>query len=158
MSGSRLRSSSPAARAHPREQPAQDLPVAAHPAVLPPRVGEHARRIVVDQLDVGDQRGARVDALEEIVREQRVLRDAAVERRHEGVDVVEALAGEDPFAEEVLVGVGDRGGVGVDAGVAGVDAGEERARGARHGDADARLQDAVALGDAAEPRIDAAAG
>ena len=63
-----------------------------------------------------------------------------------------------PFAEEVLVGVGDGGGVGIDAGVAGVEAGEERAGGAGHGDADARLQDAVALGHAARARVEVRAG
>ena len=46
----------PAPRRHQREQPEQDLPVAAHPAVLAPRVGEHARREVVHHLDVRDQR------------------------------------------------------------------------------------------------------
>ena len=69
------------ARRHERKQPPQDLPVAAHPAVLAPRVREHARRIVVDDLDVGDERGARVEALEQVVRQQRVLGHAAVERR-----------------------------------------------------------------------------
>ena len=59
----------------------ENLPVAAHPAMLPPRVREHARRIVVDDLDVGDERGPRVEPLEQIVRQQRVLRHAPVERR-----------------------------------------------------------------------------
>ena len=69
------------ARRHERKQPPQDLPVAAHPAVLAPRVREDARRIVVHDLDVGDQRRARVEALEQVVRQQRVLRHAALERR-----------------------------------------------------------------------------
>ena len=54
----------------------QDLPVAAHPAVQAPRVGEDARRVVVDDLDVGDEGRARVEALEEVVGEERVLGDA----------------------------------------------------------------------------------
>ena len=37
--------------------------------------------IVVDDLDVGDERGARVQPFEQVVREQRVLRHAALERR-----------------------------------------------------------------------------
>ena len=132
------------ARRHERKQPPQDLPVAAHPAVLPPRVREHARRVVVHDLDVGHERRARVEALEQIVRQQRVLRHASVERRGERVDVVQSLAGEDALVEEILVDVGDGGRVRIDAGVAGVRAREERSRRARHRHADARLQDAVA--------------
>ena len=137
-----------------REQPPQDLPVAAHPAVLAARVSEDARRVVVDHLDVGDERRARVQPLEEVVREQRVLGHAPLEGGDEGVHVVEPLAGEDPLGEEVLVRVGDRGRVGVDAGVPGVEPREERAGGARHGHAHPGLEDPVALGDAAETRVE----
>ena len=133
------------ARRHVREQPPQDLPVAPHPPVLPLRMREHARGIVVHDLDVADERGAGVHALEQVVRQQRVLRHAAVERRVERIDVVKALAGVDAFAEQVLIHVRHRGGVGVDAGVAGVGPREQRSGGAGHGHADARLQDAVAL-------------
>ena len=141
--------------AHEREEPTQDLPVAAHPAMLPPGMGQDARRIVVHQLDIGDQRRAGVDPLEQVVREQRVLGHPPLERRAEGVDVIEPLAGEDPLAEEILIGVRHRRGVGVDAGMAGVETRKERTGGARHGHADPRLQDAVAFGHAAEVRVDA---
>ena len=153
ISGSVLRFDA-VARRHEREQPEQDLPVAADPAVLPARVREHARRILVDQLDVRDERDARVQSLEQVVRQQRVLRHGVLERGHERVDVVEALAGEDAFAEQILVGVGHGGRVGIDAGVPGVEPREQRAGRAREGDADARLQDAVALGDAADRRVE----
>ena len=156
MSGRRLRSK-PVRVRHQGQEPAQDLPVAAHPAVLAPRVGEHARRVVVDQLESLDERRARVEALEQVVRQERVLGHAPVERRAERVDVDQPLAGEDALAEQVLVGVRDRGRVGVDAGVARVEPREERAGGALEGDADARLQDAVALGDAALGGIEAGA-
>ena len=122
--------------------------------MLPPRVRQHARRVVVDQLDVGDERDARVQPFEQVVRQQRVLRDRVLERGDEGVDVVQALAGEDAFAEQVLIGVGDRRRVRVDAGVARIEPREQRAGRARERDADARLQDAVALGDAADPRVE----
>ena len=143
---------------HERKEPPQDLPVAAHPAVLASRVREDARRIVVDDLDVGDEGRPRIEALEEVVRQQRVLRHAPFERRHERIDVVEALAGEDAFVEEILVDVGDRGRVRVDAGMAGVGPGEQRPRRARHRDADSRLQNPVALGDAADARRRSADG
>ena len=91
------------------------------------------------------------------MREQRVLRHASFERGHERVDVVEALAGEDALVEEILVDVRDGGGVRVDAGMAGVSPGEERSGRTGHGHADARLQNAVAFGDAADARDRSAA-
>ena len=59
-----------------------------------------------------------------------------------------------PFGEEVLIGVGHRGRVRVDAGVPRIEPGEQRTRRAHERDADARLQDAVALGDTAGARIE----
>ena len=141
-------------RGHEREQPQQNLPVAADPAMLTSRVREHARRVVVDDFDVGDQRGARVQSLEQVVREQCVFGHAAVERRRERVDVVQALAGEDAFLEQILIDVGDGGGVRVDAGVPGIRPREQRPGGAGHRHADAGLEDAIALGDAAQARVE----
>ena len=143
-----------APRRHEGEQPEQDLPVAAHPPVLPPCVRQHARRVVVHELDVRHQRDACVQPFEQIVGEQRVLRHRVFERRDEGVDVVEPLAGEDPLGEEILIGVGHRGRVRVHAGVPRIEPGKERTGRAHERDADARLQDPVALGDAAGCRIE----
>src|SRR5207249_3909218 len=66
-------------------------------------------------------------------------------------------AGVDALSEKVLVRVGDGGRVRIDAGVAGVHAGEERAGRAGHRDADPRLEDAIALGDAPLPRVEVGA-
>ena len=98
------------------------------------------------------QPGAREGALEQIVAQERVLGDPPRQRLLERVDVVDALAGVAPLAEQVLVDVGDGGGVGIDAGRAGEDALEERGvtLGRERG-RDARLEDAV-------PRDDPAAG
>ena len=117
-------------------------------------MGEDTRRVVVDHLEVGDEGRASVDTLEEVVRQQRILGHTAVEGRDEGVHVVETLAGVDAFVEEILVHVGDGGGVRVDARVAGVGAGKQRSRRAGHRHAHPRLQDAVALRYAAEPPVD----
>ena len=81
---------------------------------------------LLDDLDVGGETGARKDALEQIVAEQRGVRHAAGERGLEGVDVVDALAGIGAFAEQILVHVGDGGGVRVDAARAGEHALEQR--------------------------------
>ncbi len=115
---------------------------------------EDARRIVIHHFDVRHERGTGVHSLEEIVGQERVLGYAPLEGGHERVHVVEPLAGEAALVEQILVHIRDGGGVGVHAGMAGVGAGEERARRARHRHADAGLQDAVALRHATEPGID----
>ncbi len=144
-------------RRHERKEPPQNLPVAAHPAVLASGVREDARRIVVDDLDIGDERRTRIEALEEVVRQQGVLRHASFERGRERIDVVEALAGEDALVEEILVHVGDGRGVRVHAGMAGVRPREQRSGRAGHRDADSRLQNPVAFHDAADARVEARA-
>ncbi len=85
-----------------------------------------ARRKVLDNLDVGHEPGARKDSLEQIVAEQRALGRATRERSLERVDVVDAFAGIGALAEEILVHVGHRGGIRVDAGRARDDALKER--------------------------------
>ncbi len=136
-------------------QPARDLPVAAHPPVLPRGVGEVAAGIVVDEVDVGDEAGARVEPFEQVVAEERVLRHAPGERGLERVDVVDALADVAALVKHVLVEIGHGRRVGIDADVPGEHAGEHRPVGADDADADARLQDAVAFGDALEAGIEA---
>ena len=75
-------------------QPGQELPVAAHPAVLAPGVGVVRRREIVEQLDVGHQAAAGVIALDQVVAEDVVFGEGAAGGRLEGVHVVDALAGE----------------------------------------------------------------
>jgi hypothetical protein len=81
------------------------------------------------------------------VAEDAVLGQPAGQRALERVDVVDALADERAFAEQVLVDVGNGTRVRIDAGLAAVQACVARAVGARQAQADARLQDAVALDD-----------
>ncbi|TMQ68583.1 MAG: hypothetical protein E6K81_16510, partial [Candidatus Eisenbacteria bacterium] len=71
--------------------------------------------------------------------------------------MVEPLAGEAAFAEQVLIGVGDRGRVGIDPGVPGIDAREQRAGRTRHRDAHPGLEDRIALDDPPERGVEARA-
>ena len=96
------------------EQPPEDLPVAANPAVPSQRVGEIAGRMVFVQHHVALQSRATVAALEQVVAEDRVLGKYAAAVL-EGIDVVDALADEGPLVEKVLVEVGDDPRVGIDA-------------------------------------------
>ena len=69
----------------------------------------------LEQIDVGHQSRASEDPLEEIVTQERVLGDAAPESRLECVDVVDPLSRVGPLVEQVLVHIGDRTRIGVNA-------------------------------------------
>ena len=121
----------------PAEDPWQQLPVAARPAVLARRRDQVVRRELVEQLHVGHQAGAGEHTLEQVVAQERVLGHPVRHRGPEGVDVVDPLAREAPLAEQVLVHVRDSGRVGVDAGRARVASLVDRGillRGQRRGD------------------------
>ena len=113
-------------RAAPSEDVGQQLPVAARPAVLARRVDVVAGRVVLDQLDVADQRGVRQRAFEKVVAQHFVLGKSAPERGFHGIDVVHALAGEGAVVEHVLVEVGHRKDIRVETAIGREDALEER--------------------------------
>ena len=103
---------------------------------------------LLDDLDIGGEPGAGEDAFEQIVAEQGRVGHPAGQRRLESVDVVDALAGVGAFAEEILVHIGDRGGIRVDAVHAGKHALEQRTLAAdRQRGRDPRLQHGIARDD-----------
>ncbi len=102
-------------------QPAHDLPVPSNPPVKPRGKRQVVRRVVVHQVDVGAESRPRVEALEEVVTEERVFGHASVERLGERIDVVDPLADEAALVKDVLIDVRDRARVRVDADVAGKD-------------------------------------
>ena len=105
-----------------------------------------AGREILDDLHVRGQAGAGEDPLEQVVAEEGRLGHAAGQRRFEGVDVVDALARVGAFAEQVLVDVRNRRGIGIDADRAGEHAQEQRAFAPhRQRRRDPRLQDAIAF-------------
>ena len=96
---------------NPREQ----LPVAARPSMLPGGGNVVTRRKFLHHLDVGGQSRAREDSLEQIVTQKRVVGNAPSQCRLEDVDIVDSLAAVRAFAEQILIHVGDRERVRVDA-------------------------------------------
>ena len=98
-----------------RESPARDLPIAAHPAVTAADVGEIACRRLFVQLDVRQQPGTRVAAFDQVVAQDPVLGQPPIERLAECVDVVDSLADERAFAEKILVDIGHRARIRIDA-------------------------------------------
>ncbi len=119
-----------------------------------PIVGAVVRGIVVDDFDVADQPGPRVCAFDQVMAEQGIARKAVLEYAAQGLDFVDSLAGEYAFALQVLVDVGGRTRVDVESGLAGIDTGQARLRGALHADADPRLQNAVSRNYDVVVRID----
>ena len=65
------------------------------------------RRELVEQFHIGDQPRAGEDAFEQVVAQERVLRDQIRHGLIEHVQVVDPLAGVAALAEEVLVDVGN---------------------------------------------------
>ena len=135
------------------EYPRQQLPVAACPAMR--ACGGHLRMIgkVLEYLDIAHQGAAREGAFQQIVTEHGVHRQAPGSRSLEGVDVVQAFAGEARLAEQILIDIGDGARVQVDARRSGVEALKQGAfRGGRKLRRHARLQDGVSLYDASAGR------
>ena len=137
------------------EDPRQELPVAAGPAMLAGRGYSVVRGRALEELDVGGQSGAREQPLEKIVAQQGVFRHAPGQGRFEGVDVVDPLARVRPLAEEILVDVGRGGRVRVDTGLTGRKLLEDGALPPRERRGDPRLQQAISLDDAAGGGIEA---
>ena len=108
------------------DDPGQQLPVAARPAVLAGSRHQVVRGELIEELDIGHQAGPGEDALEEVVAQERVVGHPVRHRGGEGVQVVDPLAGEAPFLEQVLVDVRHRRCVRIDAGRPGEGPLEER--------------------------------
>ena len=137
------------------DDPGEQLPISARPPVLPGNGNLVVRRELLEQLDVRDESGPGEDPLDEIVAQERVLRHAAGQGRGERVHVIDPFAGIRAFAEEILVHVGDRGGIWIDPGRPGEDPLEERQVAIRgHRGRDPRLKHAVSVHDAAHARVE----
>ena len=66
--------------------------------MLPPVVGAVMRGIVFDDLDIADETCARVGAFDQIVTQQGIAREAALENLVYGCDFVNSLACKCAFA------------------------------------------------------------
>ena len=71
-------------------------------------------RELLEEGDVSHQPRTREHPLEEIMAQEGILGHTAGERRLERIQVIDAFAGVGPLAEEILVDVRDRRGIGVD--------------------------------------------
>jgi hypothetical protein len=72
------------------------------------------RRIVFHHFDIGHERRSREGAFQQVVAENSVFLDPTLQRRFHSVDMVEALTGERPLAEDVLIEIGHSEDIGVE--------------------------------------------
>src|SRR5580692_1791983 len=75
--------------------------------MFPAAEGAEMGRVVVDHFDIRYQAGARVGSLDHVMAEQSIRGEAVLQGRLERGDFVDAFAGIGPFAEQVLINVGD---------------------------------------------------
>ncbi len=130
-------------------EPAGKLPIAANPAVAAAHVGAVASRIVLVQRHIAQQPGAGVTSFEKVMAEDAVLGKSAAQSLLEGLNVIDSLADERPFAEDILVDIRGDTRVRVDARFPTIESGIARAVRPRHADRHARLQNAVTFADPA---------
>ena len=95
--------------------------------MLPRRRHFVVRRKLVEKLDIAGQRGAREDAFEQVVTQQRVFLGLAGHRLFKRIEIVNSLAGVRALVKQVLIHIGNRGRVWVDAAGAGENSLEKRA-------------------------------
>ena len=136
------------------EDPRQQLPVTACPAVLARRGGRIVRRKLIEELDIGDQSCPCEDAFKEVVTQQRVLRYSPGEGCLKCIDIVDPFADVRALTEKVLVNIGDRRCVRVNAARAREDALKKRSPAiGRQRRRHARLKQGVALNDSTDMRV-----
>ena len=71
--------------------------------------------MLFDEVDIGHQCRTRIPAFQQVVAEDEILRKASVDGLAKRVHVVDALADERAFPENILVDIRDLARVGVDA-------------------------------------------
>src|SRR5581483_9617717 len=115
------------------------LPITADPAVLAAAKGAVVRRIIVHQFDIAGQPGASIGTLDQVMAEQGIFREPAVERAQESINLPDPLSGEDSIAIEVLVNVGNGPCIDVQSPLSGENVGQARPCRALQTDAQPRL-------------------
>src|SRR5687767_3878893 len=115
--------------AHPGKQPGGDLPVPAHPTMSAGDVARVPRRMLFVQCHIAEQGGTGIRALNQVMAENRVFGKVAAALL-EGIDVVNTLPYERPFAKQVLVHIRDDTGVRIDSRIPGIQLREARSQSA----------------------------
>ena len=139
--------------AYPPAQPGQQLPVPSHPAVEAGKVGVYLIRIAVGELHVPNEPGVEIGALQQVVGEDGVFGEAAVQTGEEGVHVKDALAGVGGLVKQIVVHVTGGTAVGVHPALAGKEPGKPAPVGGVEIHTHPGLEQAVAGGDHPPPGV-----
>src|SRR5437764_10394033 len=109
-----------------RQQPSSDLPVAAQPAMFATVVRAVMRRIIFDYFDISDQPRACVSAFDQVVTEQRILREAMLEYALHHWNFINPFTRENTLAIQILVDIRHGVGVNIHAGLTGINVRQPR--------------------------------
>ncbi len=105
-----------------------------------------ARRMLFVEFHVADESGAGMTRFQQVMTQDLVLREASVHGSLEGIHLVNPFSNERAFLENILIHVGNRPRVRINARVAREQPDEPGSSGARQTHAHPRLQNAVAFG------------
>src|SRR5262245_22823472 len=111
--------------------------------MFPPAIRAEMGRVIIDQFNIGYEAGTPIRAFDQVVTEERILREPSLNRIPQCIYIVDAFSSEDPFTEECRVNNRYSACIDVEAGLAGVDTCETAARCRVDADTDTRLQDAI---------------
>src|SRR6185369_9575494 len=125
------------------------LPVTANPAMGPAAVTLVTLRKFIIEFNITGQAHPDMSPFDQVVAQYPLFREASRQHATESGYVVDSLAVIRSFTAQVLIDIGDRLGVGVDADRIGEEPAEGRGARARQGRADPRLDDGVAGHDVA---------
>ncbi len=142
--GKRVRASPTARQGDPRHDPIRNLPIATNPAMLPLDKAQIILRELIIELDIAGQAHADVSAFDQIMAEEPRFGEPAGKHPAEGAHIIDAFAVVGALAGQVLIDIGNRIGIGIDADRVGKEPAERRAAHARQGRAHARLDDRIA--------------
>ena len=98
-----------------RQQPARNLPIAANPTMPAAHIRAVARWVFLVQLHVAQQPGPGVTAFQKIVAENPVVGKTPAQRPFECIDLIDALADERAFTEQILINIGNGARIRIDA-------------------------------------------
>src|SRR3981081_1441874 len=101
------------------------------------------RRIVFDYFDVAYQARPCVSTLNEVVTQQSVAREPAIENLLYGINFIDPFSGKDAFPVKILINVRSSASINIEPGFSRINARKSRARGTLNAHSDTRLQDAI---------------
>ena len=105
-----------------RHQPLRNLPIPANPTMPAAHIRAVAGGVFLVQLHIAQQPGPGVTPFQKIVAEDPVVGETPAQRPFECINLIDALADERAFTEQVLVNIGNGASIRIDAELTGAHA------------------------------------